>query len=129
MVTHGGVEPPTSRPQTERDTITLMSVKPGCAWRIRARVCRRDIADEPVARIATLARISWQFSIVRWLWITDGGRLERDGEAQLGYLRLKWSHVGCAWMIRVRICRREIADEPVARIAMVARIGRDFILR
>ena len=93
MVTHGGFEPPPSRSQTERDTITLMSVKPGCAWRIRARVCRRDIADEPVARIATLARISWQFSIVRWLWITDGGRLERNGEAQLSSLRLEWSRV------------------------------------
>ena len=30
---------------------------------------------------------------LRWLWITDGGRLERDGEAQLGYLRLNWSRV------------------------------------
>lgn len=68
-------------------------LNPGLAWSIRARICRRDIADEPVARIATLARISWQFSIVRWLWITDGGRLERDGKAQLGYLRLNWSRV------------------------------------
>ena len=64
MVTHGGLEPPPSRSQTERDTITLMSAKPGCAWRIRARICRRDIADEPVARIATLARISCDFPLL-----------------------------------------------------------------
>jgi hypothetical protein len=31
--------------------------------------------------------------------------------------------------IRARICRRDIADEPVARIATLARIGDDFILR
>ena len=68
-------------------------MNPGRSWGIRARICRRDIADEPVARIATLARISWQFSIVRWLWITDGGRLERNGEAQLSSLRLEWSRV------------------------------------
>lgn len=48
------------------------------AWpgRIRARICRRDIADEPVARIATLTRIGRDFfgSCV----ITDGGRLESE---------------------------------------------------
>jgi hypothetical protein len=40
-----------------------MSAKPGCAWRIRTRICRRDIADEPVARIATLTRISCDFPL------------------------------------------------------------------
>ncbi len=59
------IEPPASRSQTERDAITLMSDAPGEAWLNRARVCRRDIADEPVARIATLARISDDF-ILRW---------------------------------------------------------------
>jgi len=50
------------------------------AWpgRIRARICRRDIADEPVTRIATLKRISCDF-ILRWYFeITDDGRLERE---------------------------------------------------
>jgi hypothetical protein len=36
-------------------------MKPGFAWEIRARICRRDIADEPVARIATLTRIGRDF--------------------------------------------------------------------
>jgi len=57
-----------------------MSAKPGFAWRIRARACRRDIADEPVARIATLARISCDFYFCM-VWITDDGRLERNGRS------------------------------------------------
>ncbi len=46
------------------------------SWEIRARICRRAIADEPVARIATLARISRDFHFLIVFKITEDGRLE-----------------------------------------------------
>ena len=49
----------------------------------RARICRRDIADELVAQNATLARIGRRFSIFVGGWITDNVRLERGREAEL----------------------------------------------
>ena len=58
-------------------------MNPDRTWGIRARFCRRDIADEPVARIATLARISYDFILFRLYEITDNVRLERDGETML----------------------------------------------
>ena len=51
---------------------------------IRARICRRDIADEPVARIATLARIGCDFILLLVCVITDDGRLER-GKRTYGF--------------------------------------------
>ena len=61
-------------------------LNPGLAWRIRARICRRDIADEPVARIATLTRISDDF-ILRGM-CDNRRRSAQKGEKQRGLLQI-----------------------------------------
>jgi len=57
MVRKAGYDPATScTPSTRSAWLSYVLMKV-----FRARICLRDIADEPVARIATLARISRDF--------------------------------------------------------------------
>jgi hypothetical protein len=80
MVTHGGLEPPPSRSQTERDTITLMS-----------DVCQEPpsgfeqgfaVGILPMNRLPGSLRLRASAAIFHCLlvWITEDGRLERGGE-------------------------------------------------